>query len=105
MRWSGSCGRRQRSLEGTEYGRTAFHQPAWRRRPLTMEYFGQSQSQLEERAEARMVLKGGGPLKASDIGEAALFLASDESAFVTGQHLMVDGGRTAVGAIPAAQVK
>jgi len=27
-----------------------------------------------------------------DIANAALFLASDESAFVTGQNLMVNGG-------------
>ena len=31
-----------------------------------------------------------------DLADAALFLASDESAFVTGHDLIVDGGYTAV---------
>ena len=31
---------------------------------------------------------------ASDIGNAALYLASDDSAFVTGTHIVVDGGIT-----------
>jgi NAD(P)-dependent dehydrogenase (short-subunit alcohol dehydrogenase family) len=34
--------------------------------------------------------------KAADIAYAALYLASDESAFVTGADLCVDGGYTAV---------
>jgi NAD(P)-dependent dehydrogenase (short-subunit alcohol dehydrogenase family) len=37
------------------------------------------------------VPKGGAP---GDIAEAALYLASDASAFVTGTHLVVDGGIT-----------
>lgn len=33
--------------------------------------------------------------KTSDIANAALYLASDESAFITGSSLVVDGGLTA----------
>ena len=31
-----------------------------------------------------------------EVAAAILFLASDESSFITGTHLMVDGGYTAV---------
>jgi NAD(P)-dependent dehydrogenase (short-subunit alcohol dehydrogenase family) len=40
------------------------------------------------------------PIKRSgepaDIANMALFLASDESTFVTGQHMLVDGGLTVI---------
>ena len=31
-----------------------------------------------------------------DIGNMAMFLASDDSTFITGQHLIVDGGLTSM---------
>jgi hypothetical protein len=42
-------------------------------------------------ADFQPVPKGGMP---EDIAKACLFLASDASAFVTGTHLVVDGGIT-----------
>jgi NAD(P)-dependent dehydrogenase (short-subunit alcohol dehydrogenase family) len=36
----------------------------------------------------------GGRIEAEDIARAALFLASDEARMITGQNLIVDGGRT-----------
>lgn len=42
--------------------------------------------------KVRMGLTGGGPLAANDHAEAALFLCSDESRFITGQIIRVDGG-------------
>ncbi|KAK3406281.1 hypothetical protein EUGRSUZ_K02446 [Eucalyptus grandis] len=53
---------------------------------------GMSAEEVERYYEPAMVLKGGGMLKAGDVAEAVLFLASDESAFITGHDLVVDGG-------------
>lgn len=44
-------------------------------------------------ANLHPIKRSGEPL---DIANMALFLASDESTFVTGQHLMVDAGLTAI---------
>ncbi|KAF8005581.1 hypothetical protein BT93_K0008 [Corymbia citriodora subsp. variegata] len=53
---------------------------------------GMSAEEVERYYEPAMVLKGGGMLKAGDVAEAVLFLASDESEFITGHDMVVDGG-------------
>jgi 3-oxoacyl-[acyl-carrier protein] reductase len=45
---------------------------------------------------------GGRVASAADVAAAALFLLSDAAAHVTGQSLVVDGGWTGKGAVPAA---
>ena len=54
---------------------------------------------LTENPESYEALKGRHPMgrlgQPDDIANAALFLASDEAAFVTGAPLIVDGGYTA----------
>lgn len=47
------------------------------------------QSMAQTAPDTQPIAKAGQPL---DIANAALFFASDESAFITGVHLMVDGG-------------
>jgi NAD(P)-dependent dehydrogenase (short-subunit alcohol dehydrogenase family) len=49
----------------------------------------------EHGAKVQPVPKAGAP---EDIAKAALYLASDDSEFVTGTHLVVDGGITVGGA-------
>lgn len=46
-------------------------------------------SMAQTAPDAQPIAKAGAPL---DIANAALFFASDESAFVTGVHMLVDGG-------------
>ncbi|VAH26051.1 unnamed protein product [Triticum turgidum subsp. durum] len=47
----------------------------------------------EEMVRGMATLKGP-TLRAGDIAEAALFLASDESRYISGHNLVVDGGAT-----------
>ncbi|WZY91331.1 hypothetical protein YC2023_063660 [Brassica napus] len=63
--------------------------------PLVCNGFNMEPNVVEENTSASANLKGI-VLKASHVAEAALFLASDESAYVSGQNLAVDGGYTVV---------
>ncbi|KAJ8510494.1 hypothetical protein OPV22_000928 [Ensete ventricosum] len=63
--------------------------------PLACGYDGRSPEQVEESSCAAANLKGV-VLKAHHVAEAALFLASEESAFISGHNLVIDGGTTVV---------
>ncbi|GLJ33538.1 hypothetical protein SUGI_0674440 [Cryptomeria japonica] len=60
-----------------------------------IEYVGKGKDELEAWGCSIGNLKGT-ILKAEDIAEAALYLASDESKYVSGHNLVVDGGFTVV---------
>lgn len=57
-----------------------------------------TRSMLDDEATKKMLLENtpaGRFGKTEDIGNAAVFLALDESSFITGHNLVVDGGWTA----------
>lgn len=63
--------------------------------PLACKAFNLEPEEVEANSSSTANLKGI-VLKARHIAEAALFLASDESAYISGHNLVVDGGFSAV---------
>jgi len=69
--------------------------PGWIHTPLTQGIFeasGDAEKMKREVAERQVLGRLGTP---EDVGLAVLYLASDDSSFVTGSSLFVDGGLTA----------
>ena len=65
--------------------------------PLLMRLFEDDPAAYERR---RIHLPMGRLAKANEIAQGALFLASDESSYVTGTTFLVDGGLTAAYVTP-----
>ncbi|PON43718.1 Short-chain dehydrogenase/reductase [Parasponia andersonii] len=63
--------------------------------PLATDFVGLSEGETEKMFGSLANLKGV-TLKAEDIANAALFLASEEGRYVSGHNLLVDGGFTIV---------
>lgn len=63
--------------------------------PLSCALMGVGPRELEAMTVPHNVLQGK-VLRAEDVAEAALFLASDQAAFISGHNLVVDGATTAV---------
>ena len=60
--------------------------------PMTCKEVKFGGKECEKFFEGIMGLKGFGAMKAKDVANAVLFLASQDSQFITGQNLIVDGG-------------
>ncbi|AXK45709.1 SDR family NAD(P)-dependent oxidoreductase [Brachybacterium saurashtrense] len=69
--------------------------PGWIESNLSEKYIASMEDPAAARAELRRLHPVGRLGTPRDIGQAAAFLASDRAAFITGEVLVVDGGRTA----------
>ncbi len=78
---------------------TEFHDTVMPQRAATL---GITREAMEERVRASIPLQRWG--KPEDVARVALFLASDQSEWITGQNLIVAGGLAGVSATPSKQV-
>ena len=69
--------------------------PGWIDSDLSDAYLGAQEDPTGARAALLKLHPVGRTGTPPDVGSAVVFLASDEAAFVTGQVLVIDGGRTA----------
>ncbi|MBC7813132.1 MAG: SDR family oxidoreductase, partial [Burkholderiales bacterium] len=69
--------------------------PGYHETPMLMDYINRGAIDAE-RIRKRIPMGRMGTIE--DVGKAVLFFASDLSAYVTGQHLLIDGGYTVFGA-------
>lgn len=60
--------------------------------PMACIAYGKSVEEVEKHLESGFIFKGKENLKAKHVADAVLFLASDDSMFITGHNLGVDGG-------------
>ncbi|OVA18560.1 Short-chain dehydrogenase/reductase SDR [Macleaya cordata] len=84
---------RSASVQLGKYGiRVNCVSPSGLATPMTCKIHGSDTEGVEKMFSSFSSLKGGVVLKVKHVADAVLFLASDDSAFVTGHNLAVDGG-------------
>lgn len=69
--------------------------PGWINSDLSNDYINAQQNPIQARQALNAMHPAGRTGEPEDIGSTVVFLASEESAFITGQIIVVDGGRTA----------
>ncbi len=69
--------------------------PGWINSDLSEAYLNSQPNPAQARAGLDALHPVGRSGQPGDVGDAAVFLASDESAFITGEVITIDGGRTA----------
>lgn len=82
-----------------DLGRDGIHcnaiAPGWINSDLSHAYIDAQSDPVQARADLLKLHPVGRTGEPEDVGGVVVFLASDEAAFITGQVIVVDGGRTA----------